>query len=69
MGLSSTGNLSLSSGVFDPEAGLVDAAMGNAAHQQCALRRGAEIWSQTKVDKMQKLPGGGMKVRGWDGFL
>lgn len=49
-------------GVFDPEAGLVDAINGNAAHQQCALARGAEIKSNTKVTKLEKLQGEGMKV-------
>jgi sarcosine oxidase len=48
-------------GVFDSEAGLVDAAMANSVHQQLAEARGVKIITQTKVVKLEKISAG-MKV-------
>lgn len=51
----------LFSGVFDSEAGLVDAAMANSVHQQLAEARGVKIITKTKVVKLEKVSAG-MKV-------
>lgn len=49
-------------GVYDSEAGLVDAAMGNAVHQQLAEAHGVKIITKTRVTRLENTTNG-MQVR------
>lgn len=42
-------------GAFDPDAGLVDPILGNAAHQQLAKGKGAKILAEAKVLSVEKF--------------
>ena len=50
------------SAIFDPEGGIVDAALGNAVHIQLARARGAYIRDNVKVMELRPTRDGGCQV-------
>lgn len=48
--------------IYEPMAGLVDAAMGNAVHVQLARAHGATVIENCPVQRIEKMSDGWIKV-------
>lgn len=48
--------------IYEPMAGLVDAAMGNAVHVQLARSHGATVIENCPVQRIEKMSDGWIKV-------